>query len=292
MRRNRLLMSLSVVAIALISAIGLFAFDKEVNAGLAMSEMRVEKLTCGACVANISTALAEVAGVESVEVSVTTGRSQVLFNPSLVDAEKIAKVVTDSGYPATVTRQLSNQQYQAIQNEEATLAEIYVAKIGDRLVGRDEFDQLVNQKLIAGGLQERPEMRTQIASQTWKSLKQRFLLLGAAEKNQVVVPDGEVELKIKQLRQQMPNFDAYVKSGFASADDFSRQIKEDMIINKNIQDNVLAGVINPSQRQAQFNQWFQDLISNSPVTIYDASLKQATGATGSCGSGGGCCGQG
>ena len=291
MQKKRLLIILSVAAIALISGIGLFAADRDANAGLAMSEMNVTKLTCGACVANITNALAGVAGVESVEVSVTTGRSKVLFNPALVDAQKIAQVVTETGYPATVTRQLSNEQYQAIQNEEAKLAEIYVAKIGDRLLGRDEFDQLVQQKMLSAGYQARPEMQAQVANQTWQSLKQRILLLSEAEKNQVVVQDGEVDLKINQLRLNMPNFDSYV-AGFSSADDFFRQTKEDLIINKNIQDHVLAGVVRPAQRQAQFNQWFQNLISNAPVVIYDASLKQTAGAKGGCGSGsgGGCCG--
>ena len=291
MGKKNLLIALSVVAIGLVAGIGLFVTDKDANAGLAMSEMTVKKLTCGACVSNITTALAGVAGVESVEVSVTTGRSQVLFNPSIVDAQQIAKVVTDTGYPATVTRQLSNDQYLAIQNEEAKLAEIYVAKIGDRFLARDEFDQLVNQKMFAGGLQDRPEMKPQIVKQTWQSLKQRLLLIGAAEKNQVVVQDGEVELKIKQMQQQMPNFDSYVKSKYASSDDLFRQTKEEMIINKNIQENVLYGVSSPNQRQTRFNQWFQDLIGNSPVTIYDASLKQASGAKGGCGGcGGGSCG--
>jgi copper chaperone CopZ len=290
MPKNRLLIVLSVVAIALVTGIGLFAADKEATAGLAMSEMTVTKLTCGACVANITDALANVPGVESVEVSVTTGRSQVLFNPALVDAQQIAQVVTETGYPATVTRQLTDAQYLAIQNEEAKLAEIYVAKIGDRLLGRDEFDKRVNQKLVAAGLQDRPELRPQIANQIWQSLKQRMLLLGDAEKHQVVVQDGEVELKIKQLQQQMPDFDSYV-AGFSSADDFFRQTKEDMLIDKNIQENVLVGLDNSAQRQTRFNQWFQDLIGNVPVTIYDSALKQATGSTGGCGSGGGgCCG--
>ena len=290
MRTNRLLIGLSVIVIALVTGIGLFAADKDASAGLAMTEMSVTKLTCGACVANITNALADLPGIESVEISVTTGRSQVLFNPELVDAEQIAQVVTATGYPATVTRQLSNEQYLAIQNEEAKLAEIYVAKIGDRLLGRDEFELLVKQKMLASGYQDRPEMQAQIASQTWQSLKQRMLLLGDAEKNQVVVQDGEVDLKITQL-QKMPNYESFV-AGFSSADEFFRQTKEDMIINKNIQENVLAGVVSPAQKQARFNQWFQDLISNAPVTIYDTALKQTSSQQkGSCGSGGGgCCG--
>ncbi len=292
MGKKQLLIVFSVVAIGLVTGIGLFVTDRDANASFAMSEMTVKKLTCGSCVSNITTALAAVAGVESVEVSVTTGRSQVLFNPAIVDAQQIAKVVSDAGYPATVTRQFSNEQYLAMQNEEAKLAEIYVAKIGQRLLARDEFDQLVTQRLIAGGLQNRPEMKQQIVKQTWQSLKQRILLIGAAETNRVVVQDGEVELKIKQMQQQMPNFDNYVKAKYVSSDDFFRQIKEDMIINKNIQENVLAGISNPNQRQTRFNQWFQDLIGNSPVIIYDAALKQATRSTGGCGSGsgGGCCG--
>lgn len=292
MRRNQLLIALSVVAIVLVAGIGLFATDRDANASLAMSEMTVKKLTCGACVSNITTALAEVAGVESVDVSVTTGRSQVRFNPALVNAETIAQVVTDTGYPATVTRQLTAEQFQAVQNEEAKLGDIYVAKVGERLLARDEFEQLVNQKLIAGGFQDRPDMKAKIVNQTWQTLKQRILLLEAADKNQVVVQDGEVELKVEQLSKLLPNFDNYVQKNFGSTDEFYRQTKEDLIINKNIQENVLAGVTAPTARQTKFNQWFKNLIGTAPVTIYDANLKQAGGSSGGCGSGsgGGCCG--
>ena len=134
--------------------------------------------------------------------------------------------------------------------------------------------------------------KQKIVNQTWQTIKQRLLLLNAAEKNQVVVQNGEVDLKIEQMKQVMPNFDNYVATNFSSTESFYRQTKEDMIINKNIQEHVLAGLSTPGERQTRFSQWFQDLIGNSSVTIYDASLKQATAAKGGCGSGasGGCCG--
>lgn len=291
MSKNRLLIAVAVVALALVTGMGLFAADSEVNAELSMSEMTVKKLTCGACVANINQALADVAGVESIEVSITTGRSKVFYNSSLVDAEQIARVVTAAGYPATVTRELTSEQYKAVQNEEAGLAELYVARIGDRLLGRDEFEKIVNQKVAAGGFQNQPEMRQQLAGQAWQSVKQRILLLDAADKNQVVVQDGVVELKVAQLSKQIPDFDNYVKNRFGSRDGFVQQTREDMIINKNIQEHVLAGVGSPTERQTRFNAWFKQLL-NAPVTIYDANLKQAATPSGGCGSGsgGGCCG--
>ena len=292
MIKSRLLIALSAVVIALVVGVGLFASDRYTSAELAMSEMTVSKLTCGACVSNITTALADVAGIESVEVSITTGRSQVVFDPSLVNADQIAKVVTETGYPATVIRQLSAEQYQALQREEVSLAEIYIAKIGDQLLSREEFDQLVSQRMVTARVGDNPANRSQFVNQAWQSIKQRTLLLAAAEKNRVVVPDGEVDLRIRQMQTRMSNYDSYVESTFASKDDFFRQVKEDMIINKNIQKHVLAEVTSPDERQIKFNRWFQELIGNAAVTIYDPTLKQAASSSGGCGngSGGGCCG--
>ncbi len=287
MKKN-LLLGVVAIVLATVAGVGLLSANNSADASLAMTELSVKKLTCGACVANINEALSKVAGVNSIDVSVTTGRSQVMFDPAKVDAAHIAQVISDSGYPTTVLRELSAEQYQALQSEAAQLAEIYVAKIGDQLLARDEFNRQVEQRLLADGLQQRPEMRPQVVSQTFQSLKQRMLLLQAADRNQVVVQPGEVDLRIEQMSKQLPNFEAYVQNRFGSQEAFYSQTKEDMIINKNIQENVLAGVKEPAQRQARFNQWFQELIRTAPVTIYDANLKQ-TKSGGGCGSGGGCC---
>lgn len=280
--------ALCVVAIALVSVYALLTTKTAANAELAMVELQVENMTCGSCVANITDALGRVSGVESVDVSVTTGIGKITFNPQLVEPGKLTDTVTAAGYPATLKQLLNSEQYHALRTEETRLATSYVARIGEQLISRSDFDSQVSQFLKASGLQDRPESRTQAVVQTWQSIMQRTLLLQAAEQNQVVVHDGEVELRVQQLRQELPNLDEYIQSRYGSKEFFQRQLKEDMIISRNIDQFVLNQIQDKQKRQQAFNQWFQSLLDNAPIVIYDQQLKQTAGSAGGCG--GSCCG--
>jgi len=289
MKKKILFLAAGLTLAAVAGSFALFSVSQPANADYAMTELRVDNLSCGSCVKNIQNALGEINGIRSVDVSVTTGRSQVVFNPEEVETTRIAQIITDTGYPAVVLRQLSPEEYRNIQAEDAQLAKTYVAKVGNTLLGREEFDQYVDQLLAEGGLQNQPEARNQVIAQAWEGLLQRTLLLADAERNQVVVQKGEVELRLQQLRGQNPNFDNLIQARFGSQDIFSRRLKEDMTINRNIEEHVLAKVQDPTQRQSQFGRWYQQLVENTPILIYDPLLKQAAAGGGGCGSG--CCGK-
>ena len=59
----------------------------------------VEKMMCGGCEANVKKALADVAGVDSVEVDL---EAKTVTVEGAIDAADIAKIISDAGYPATV----------------------------------------------------------------------------------------------------------------------------------------------------------------------------------------------
>ena len=288
MMKKRWLMMAILAVFVVAGGAGFIVFDESADASLALTELDVKKITCGSCVGTISDALLQLDGVENVEVSVTTGRGQVTFDPTKVTAGRIADTVTGAGYPARVTGQLSPEQYHALRAETERLSEIYVAKIGSRLLSRDEFSALIDQRMAAAGLSDQPEARDRVVSQAWPELTQRILLLEAAARNNVVVQDGEVELRIRKLKQQHPDLDDSIRTRFGSLDNFQRQVKEDMIINRNIEEYVLVDSGDPGQRKARFNKWFQETVINMPIEIYDAQLKQLTSVSGE-GCGGGCC---
>ena len=58
----------------------------------------VEKMMCGGCEANVKKALADVAGVDSVEVDL---EAKTVTVEGAIDAADIAKIISDAGYPAT-----------------------------------------------------------------------------------------------------------------------------------------------------------------------------------------------
>jgi len=254
-----------------------------------LAVLNVDKLTCGSCVKNIQAALRELDGVGKVEVSVTAGRSEVEYDRQQVDAETIARVISAAGYPASIRESLTVAEYQALKAEEGRLASRYVARVGKRLLPRDEFQAILDKR--KGSLPQplTPESLNQLRQQVWNDLLQRELLLNSAETSNVVVQDGEVVVEIDRIRAGHDGFDQLIAERFGSPAAFTRQIKNDMIIRKHLTENVAGPVPNEAERQQQLQLWYQQLVETTPVVIFDPAIKAASNPAGS-GCGGSCCG--
>ena len=65
--------------------------------------LKIDGMTCGHCVSQVTKALKEVEGVKLEQVSV--GSATVSFDPAVASEEKITQAVEDQGYAvATATR--------------------------------------------------------------------------------------------------------------------------------------------------------------------------------------------
>jgi copper chaperone CopZ len=276
-----------ISAVAAAAAYAVLTTRTSTDVSLALAELQVNNMTCGSCVKTITNALEVFSGVESVDVSVTTGTSKVLYDPALINADKIADTVTAAGYPAKVRALLTKEQYQALQTEESRLAADYVARVSGQLISRPQFEAEVGKYL-----EDVNGVASRAVSKAWQVIVQKTLLLQAAEQNQVVVHDGEVDLRIQSLQKSMPNMDEYIRSRYGSKERLHQQIKEEMVISRNIEQYVLGQEKDPRVRQTNLSRWYQGLVDNASIKIYDPQLKQATSSSGGCGSGsgGGCCG--
>ncbi len=282
MKRPIVLIMVAVLAVAGLGVYAWSGFGGSREYGLA--EFNVQKLTCGSCVKNIQNALADVRGVGNVEVSVTSGRAKVEFDESSTDAETISGKIASAGYPAQVSRTFSADDYRALRENASRLAKNYVAKIDDRLISRDDFEKACAARRSPNAT---AAMEQGVRKAVWQETLQRELLLLAAEKNSIVVQDGEVALEIDKMRGGMQNFDAMIVKRFGSMENFAARVKEDMIINRNIEEHVLQGETDPKLRQFKLNNWYAELSAKTPVEIFDPALNAAA-AGGGCG--GSCCG--
>lgn len=255
-------------------------------ANAALVEYQIEKMTCGSCIGNIETALAGLDGVGSVEINLTSNRGRVTYDPGKLDSQTIAEAISSAGYPARLRLELSPDEFFALQQEQAQLGQEYLARIGDRLLARDDFEALVSQRSrgVAGAAEKDLLWKT-----VWQDLLQRELMLSSAEKNQVVVQDGEVEVRLEELRMGHRGLDDLVAKRYGSMDAFRARLHEDLIINRNIQDHVYAGITDPGQQKIKLQQWYAELQANTQVVIFDNQLKAASQGGGGCGSGGGGC---
>ena len=278
MKNPKLYMLLCLSFVVLIAAWLLYPSGTN-SADAALAEYQIEKLTCGSCVSNIEKALSDLDGVGSVEVNLTSNRGRVTYDPGEVDSKLIAEKISAAGYPASLRLELDAREYAALQQEQSQMGQEYLAKIGDRLLARSDFEKIVQQRSPAASATEQSD---QLWQAVWKDVLQRELLLSAAEQNQIIIQEGEVDLRLDELRQEHKGFEQIVVERYGSIDNFRELLREDMIINRNIDDYVYAGVKSPGERQSKFQGWYAELQKNTEVIIYDPRLKSLGNAGGGC----------
>jgi len=259
------------------------------SAEASLAVFNVDNLTCGSCVSNVQQALNGLDGVGAVEVSVTAGRSQVEYDRQRVEAETIARTISAAGYPATIRETLTAAEYQSLKAEEGRLAERYVARIGKRLLPREEFEAILKQRQAGLPQSLAPQSLSQLRLQLWNDLLQRELLLNSAESSNVVVRDEEVALEIEKLKSGHADFEQLIAVRFGGIESFTRQIKNDMIIRRHLEQNVVGDDLPQPRRQQHLENWYRQLVETTSVVIFDPALKAASSGSGS-GCGGSCCG--
>jgi copper chaperone CopZ len=278
----RLLIAL-IVGFALVAAGG-FAWTASRPDAFALAEFSVQNLSCGSCVQNIQNALGGVKGVGVVEVSVTSGRARVEYAPTRIDAGTIAGRIKQAGYPAVLSQDLSVADYQALREDEARLADRFVGRIGQKLVSREAFAAVLSRRESDSATPKQGLLKT-----VWGEILQREMLLAAAEKNGVVVQEGEVDLELQKLQAASADFSTVVQARYGSEEELRRQMKEEMIIRRNIDEHVLQGESDERQARQKIDLWLRELAAAVPVIIFDPALKAAV-AGGGRGCGGSCCG--
>lgn len=275
---------IALLAGLVLVALGGYAWTASRPDAFALAEFSVQNLSCGSCVQNIQNALGGVKGVGTVDVSVTAGRARVEYAPSRIDTTAIAGRITGAGYPAMLSQDLSAADYRALREDAARLADRFVGRIGEKLVSREAFAAALSLREGAGETPKQGLLKT-----VWDEILQREMLLAAAEKNAVVVQEGEVDLELQKLRTAGGDFDALVRARYGSEEAFRRQLKDEMIIRRNIDEHVLQGESDESLARLKLDRWFRELAASVPVLIFDPALKAAVEGSGK-GCGGSCCG--
>jgi copper chaperone CopZ len=278
----RLLIALLVVFV--LAALGGLAWTAPRTGEFALAEYSVQNLSCGSCVRNIQNALGGTKGVGEVEVSVTSGRAQVEYAPSAVNAGTIARRITEAGYPATLSRDFSVADYRAFREDASRLSDRFVGRIGERLISREEFSEALSRRESEAAAPQKGLLKT-----IWNEILQREILLADAGKNGVVVQEGEVDLRLREMRRANGNFEAAVQARYGKEENFRRWLKEEMIIQRNIDEHVLRGESDENLRRLKLERWFGALAASIPISIFDPALKAAVEAAGK-GCGGSCCG--
>lgn len=250
---------------------------------LGSAEFTVAKMTCGSCASKINAALAQLPGVGEVRVNVGGGTATVAYAENKVSTETLANTITAAGFPASLRQVLSASEVQALAEDATRLSERFVARVGQRLIRRDDFERELALRLNSANGANEGALRQAL----WQEVQERELLLGAAELQGTVVQETEVERQIGLMRAGMADFDRMVETRFGGVEAFSLKVRQDMTIRRTLDEGVLKGVSDAAERQQKLNAWYQQLVASTPVLVLDPALKAAAGGSG-CG--GSCCG--
>ena len=71
--------------------------------GMKTSTFGIIGMMCASCVGTVEEAIRELPGIEDVSVNLTTERARVVYDPSKVTPERIAKAVEEAGYQVAVS---------------------------------------------------------------------------------------------------------------------------------------------------------------------------------------------
>lgn len=271
-------MKKSIITLAVIAVLGvggLMFFESSTDAvsssDTVTAAFSVERLSCGSCVNTIRDAVSQIDGVNSVQTDVAQGQTVVDFDPDKTDSAVIAKVISDSGYPA---------QLYARENADGVMTtdidtRLYIAKIGERLVARSDFNTLVEQQRQVAIDSGQTLPVQYMVSFAWMSILQRELLLNAAVDAGVSVANAEI--------------DGYINDNQLISVD-REKVRADMMLDRFFQQQN----IDIQNNSPELTNLLRSLQQTTSVQIYDSSLKQALNGGrsqgGGCGSGGGCCG--
>ena len=232
-------------------------------------EMSVSRLSCGSCVETIRSAVTALAGASRVETDVAAARSVVYFDPNALKAEQIEATITDSGYPATILF-VKNGKGETISGIDL---EKYVARIGSRLILRDDFNQSLEEQVQLAE-QNKAGTSIKVACQNaWSSMLQQELLLNAAGQFGVSVSDDDLEKRIAEI-------------GSAASEDRAA-VRSQLLI-----DGYLALQFPDRQPNTfELSNLLNKLYSNTAIDVFDENLKRnLSSGNGSGGCGGSCCG--
>jgi Cu+-exporting ATPase len=80
-------------------------------------DLAIKGMSCASCVNRVETALKKVPGVLDASVNLSTERAHVSYIPELVNFEKIATAVTDSGYEAVIVSGSEPEDFERKERE-------------------------------------------------------------------------------------------------------------------------------------------------------------------------------
>ena len=269
------------------------------NRDISKVTLNVRDMSCSGCIATIKESLSGIRGIEEVLVDIGNGKAEVYYDSKMLkDVAPIAAAMTASGYPAEVARTQSAEEIKKERGLAAAKSRYYIASVGGWDIARPDFDteleiakkryvQLYGDGLFssAQGTAFEDKLKIQIAT---RLVDEGFLLQEITKSDYTLSPKAVEEAfqtLLLENGKDKESFKASVKEAGYDFDYFMKRFENKVLIDRYLDDRILAGLSTPLERQNALNSWFQNSRVLAEVVYYDKDLEgliQQGSAAGGC----------
>jgi len=294
-------MAALLIAASLILAAGAALAAKFTNSDANLSKvvLNVSNMSCSGCISTIKGALAGYPGIKDILVDIDAGKTEVYFNrEELKDVSEIEKAITDSGYPAKIMKTLTPEDLRNERDMAASKAEYYIASVSGYDIARADFTKELNaarqrvRKAYGDGILETAQGRAldnRLKAQVASRLIDEGILLQEIKKSGYELNEdklnSELEKHIKNSGKNGNEFQQSIRDDGYDYDYFKKRFETRLLINRYLDEKVLAGASNQYEKQRMFTSWFKNSQLLAEVVYYDKDLENAArnnSASGSC----------
>jgi len=294
-------MAALLLAASLIFTAGTALAAKSVNndANLSKLVLNVSNMSCSGCISTIKGALAGYPGIKNILVDIGSGKTEVYFNPDeLKDVSAVEKAITDSGYPARIIKTVTPEDLRKERDMAASKAEYYIASVSGYDIARADFTKELNaarqrvRKAYGDDILKTAQGRAldnRLKAQVASRLIEEGILLQEINKSGYKLNESKLNSELKK----------YIKNSGKNENEFQQSIKDDgydyeyfkkrfetrLLINRYLDEKVLAGASNQYEKQRMFATWFKNSQLLAEVVYYDKDLENAarnSSASASC----------
>ena len=270
------------------------------DANLSKVVLNVSNMSCSGCISTIKGALAGYTGIKDILVDISGGKAEVYFNrEELKDVSEIEKAITDSGYPARIMKTFTPEDLRNERDMAASKAEYYIASVSGYDISRADFGMELNaarqriRKAYGDGILETAQGRTvdnRLKAQVASRLIDEGILLQQIKKSGYELNEDKLNIELaKHINNSGKNeneFQQSIRDDGYDYDYFKKRFETRLLINKYLDEKVLAGASTQYEKQRMFASWFKNSKLLAEVVYYDKDLENAArnlSASGSCG---------
>ena len=296
---NRVAALLIAASIILTAGAALAAKVANNDANLSKIVLNVSNMSCSGCISTIKGALAGYPGIKDILVDIGSGKTEVYFNrDELKDVSEIEKAITDSGYPARIIKTVTPEDLRKERDMAASKAKYYIASVSGYDIARADFARELSaarqrvRKAYGDDIlktAQGQELDNRLKAQVASRLIDEGILLQQINKSGYKLNENKLnsELKkfIKDSGKNENEFQQSIKDDGYDYEYFKKRFETRLLINRYLDEKVLAGASNPYEKQRIFASWFKNSQLLAEVVYYDKDLENAarnSSASASC----------